>query len=477
MKPSTLFAAILGVLVGAGGAVYYYQNQAGVAPQAKPAAMSAAGPAAALVLDQKTGGELTSQSFLNLSDGVRSALYEVKAEAGQIVKISVSGPLRAQISVLRNGELLTRSPRCDECPTSAEKDKTTTLGFRADFNDTYQIAVSGYDTSAYGPFQVVVTTLKSYAGEPLTAGQNISDWALGGQKRYRLNIEKEGLYSIAMKAEQSSMDPYLTLMDRRGSELVSDDDGGENMDARIQAYLKAGEYIVQASSANGAQSFQGGFSLEIQAHDIAAEPDLKNGDTLNLGQASRNGLFTGQTQTYTLKVTEPTLVTLLMDTQGFYADLHMDQLSGVHTGDNANQQRIRAVLQPGEHRVSISGSMQAGLFTLSASGQPAPANAGGGTLRVGEPRQAIMLEGVTRDTYKLNVRQAGRYVIDMTSPVFDTYLVLSQNGQTILEDDDSGGDMNARLEVDLQPGEYELQAVSLGDSSRDMEYEIVARRR
>lgn len=475
MKPSTLFAAILGVLVGAGGAVYYYQEQAGSAPKAQPAATAAA-TASALAMDQKTGGELTSQSFLNLSDGVRSALYDVKTEAGQIVKIAVTGPLRAQISVLRDGELLTRSQRCDECPVSDDKNKATTLGFKADFNDTYQVVVSGYDTSAYGPFQVQASTLKSYAGEALTAGQNINDWALGGQKRYRLNIEKDGLYRIDMKADQNSLDSYLKLIDRRGMELVSDDDSGDNMDARIQVYLKAGEYIVQASSANGSQSFHGGFSLDIQQQEITTQPDLKDGDALSLNGENHTGLFTGQNQSYSLTLSEPTLVTLQLNTQGFYADLQLGQLSGVQSNDDLHQQRIRAVLQPGEHQVSIAGSIQAGLYTLNASGQPAPANAGGGTLRVGEPRQAIMLEGVTRDVYKMTVRQSGRYVIDMTSPVFDTYLVLSQNGQTIVEDDDSGGDMNARLEVELQAGDYELQAVSLGDSSRDMEYEIVARR-
>ncbi|HRL21719.1 MAG TPA: hypothetical protein PLG97_07535 [Alcaligenes sp.] len=473
MKPSTLFAAILGVAAGAGGAIYYYQNQAAVTPA--PQAIANA-KVTTLALDQQAAGELTSQSFLNLSDGVRSAVYEVQAQAGQIIKIAVSGPLRAQISVLRNGELLTRTARCEECPSSDDKNKVTTLGFKADFNDTYQVVVSGDNTSAYGPFKVVANTLKAYDGEPLTPGQNIADWALGGQKRYRLNIAADGLYRIDMKAEQDSLDAYLKLMDKRGMELVADDDGGENTDARIQAYLKAGEYIVQASSANGSPSFQGGFTLDIQAQEISAEPDLKDGDTLSLNQSARTGLFIGQPQAYTLQIAEPTLVTLQMNTQGFYAELQLGSLSGVQTGDDAGQQRIRTVLQPGEHPISVTGSVQAGVFSLEAAGEPVPANAGGGVLRVGETRDALMLEGVTRDVYTLTVRQAGRYSIAMNSPVFDTYLVLQQNGQTILEDDDSGGDMNSQMQVELQPGEYELQAVSLGDASSDMPYDILVQR-
>lgn len=478
MKPTTLFAALLGVLVGAGGAIYYAKNVS--APAAGSPASSAPtsiGAAHTLTLGQSVSGELTSKSFLNLSDGVRSDLFDVKAEAGQIIKISVSGPLRPQISVLRNGELVTRTQRCEDCPESETKGQATTLGFKADFNDTYQVVVSGFNTSSYGPFNVTVDTLKAYTGDPLTQDQTIHDWALGGQKRYRLNIEKDGLYSIAMKAEQNSMDAYLKLMDRRGMELASDDDSGGGTDARLQVYLKAGEYIVQASSAMGAQNFQGGFSLEIKPEEMTGEIELKNGDTLSLDGDGKTGLFTGETQTYSFTLSEPKLVTVQMDAQGFQASLEVDSNSGNQYGDEAGQQRVRSVLAAGEHTVKVSGSNQAGLFVLSASEDGVPANAGGGVIRVGEPRQALMLQGITSDSYQLHVRQAGSYVIDMTSPTFDTYLTLRKDGQTVAEDDDSGGDLNARLEVQLEVGEYEIKAMSLGSYDRDMDYELSVRRR
>ena len=60
---------------------------------------------------------------------------------------------------------------------------------------------------------------------------------------------------------------------------------------------------------------------------------------------------------------------------------------------------------------------QAGLVALSASADEVPANAGGGTIRVGEPRQALMLQGITSDSYQLTVRQPGSYINDMTSPI------------------------------------------------------------
>ena len=68
-----------------------------------------------------------------------------------------------------------------------------------------------------------------------------------------------------------------------------------------------------------------------------------------------------------------------------------------------------------------------------------------------------LLQGITSDSYQLTVRQPGSYVIDMTSPIFDTYLVLRKDGQTVAEDDDSGGDMNARL----APGRIRWSGASL----------------
>lgn len=477
MKPSTLFAALLGVLVGAGGTIYYAKNVSAPSASSPVSAPSTIDTAQTLTLGQASSGELTSKSFLNLSDGVRSRLFDVKAEAGQIIKISVSGPLRAQISVLRNGELVTRTQRCEDCPESEAKYQATSLGFKADFNDTYQVVVSGLNTSAYGPFQVTVNTMQAYTGEPLGQNQTIHDWALGGQKRYRLKIDQDGLYSLAMRAEQNSLDADLKLMDKRGMELASDDDSGGGTDARLQVYLKAGEYLVQANSAMGAQNFQGGFSLEIKPEEMTDNIELKNGDALSLDGEDKTGLFTGESQSYSFVLSEPKLVTVEMASQGFQAGLEVDSISGSQYGDEAGQQRVRGVLGAGEHRVTISGSNQAGLFSLAASTADVPENAGGGVLKVGEPRQALMLQGITSDSYQLTVRQAGSYVIDMTSPTFDTYLTLLKNGETLAEDDDSGGDLNARLEVQLEVGEYEVKAMSLGSYDQDMEYEIVAKRR
>ncbi|HVO68947.1 MAG TPA: pre-peptidase C-terminal domain-containing protein [Aggregatilineaceae bacterium] len=71
------------------------------------------------------------------------------------------------------------------------------------------------------------------------------------------------LVLIDMQASGSStLDPYLTLQDSDGNSLVSDDDGGEGVNARIGPYpLPAdGEYTINATSYTGT----GEYALELK---------------------------------------------------------------------------------------------------------------------------------------------------------------------------------------------------------------------
>lgn len=477
MKLSTLAAAIAGAIV-AGAATSYYYSQSGSA---------AAGSSEAVVLqfDQGVAGELTSKSYPNYSNGVRSALFSVQAEKNQIINLTVTGALRAQISVHHNGQMVIQSNDgrggCGGCGGYDRENATeTTLSFRAEEAGNYDIAVSGIDARAYGPFRLTASAIKPYSGEALKTDQSVTDWATGKELEYNLSIESDGIYTIDMRANPNErLDPYLTLLDANGVELISDDDSGGSLNARVQTLLKAGEYKIKAGSGDGLQNFQGGFTLQIRSLPIPEENRLQPGEALTLNApAASNGLYTGERQNYTLQVDNPALVSIDLNTQGFYAELGLSkdgQTQATSPGYDSHQ-RIRSILQPGTYSVTLSGSKQSGLFTLSASSQPVPDNAGGGSLAVDEERQAVLLEGLDKDVYTIDIPRSGRYVIDMSSPSIDSYLTLRRNGRTVAEDDDSGGDLNARIETNLEAGQYTIEASSLGGSSRSQDYTISVRR-
>lgn len=472
MKLSTIFAAILGAAIAGGGTAYYYQQSPSAQQQTT---------FTVLPLDTAKAGEINSTSLVNLSNGVRSVPFTLTAEAGQFYKIAVAGALRAQISVLQNGLLIasstTAKSNCDECSSSSTTAAPAMLAFKAETAGKYDVVVSGLDSNAYGPFSVTATPLKTYVGSVVKAGMDITEIAMGRQQDFKLEVDEKAIYTIDMKADQGRLDPYLSLLDQNGRELVSDDDGGDNYDAKIQTYLEPGTYTIQTSSAVGADTFQGTYRLIIAKEALTSEITLESGATLHADGAKQTGLYNGQAQEFTFELPETMLVSLDVNALGFDPDVMVD-------GASINYQRrgqyaLRAVLEAGTHSITIDGS-QGGIYDLILSASAVPANAGGGAIRVGDTRQAVMLSGVTRINYTLDITQAGNYVIDMASPVFDTSLSLHQNGYTLAENDDidySNGNTNSRIEMELEPGRYQIQAMALSEGSRNRDYSLAVKRK
>ena len=70
-------------------------------------------------------------------------------------------------------------------------------------------------------------------------------------------------------------------------------------------------------------------------------------------------------------------------------------------------------------------------------------------------------------TYRFQVETAGRVRIDLTSAGADTYVyLLAEDGSRIADNDDGGADNNARIERDLLPGTYLIEATTTGGRSR-----------
>ena len=100
-----------------------------------------------------------------------------------------------------------------------------------------------------------------------------------------------------------------------------------------------------------------------------------------------------------------------------------------------------------------------GLFTLTAEPHELPGN---GELRndgTVTPNETLSGWYSGQDvTYDLEIDQAGMYQIDMSSSDVDAYLVLEGPNGYYREDDDSAGELNARIADFLAPGTYQLTA-------------------
>ena len=73
-----------------------------------------------------------------------------------------------------------------------------------------------------------------------------------------------------------------------------------------------------------------------------------------------------------------------------------------------------------------------------------------------------------RQEYQFTIATAGVYVITAESSNFDTVLTVSGRGVEE-ENDDGGNNLNSRLQLFLEPGQYTASVRSMGDSSGSFE--------
>lgn len=70
-------------------------------------------------------------------------------------------------------------------------------------------------------------------------------------------------------------------------------------------------------------------------------------------------------------------------------------------------------------------------------------------------------------TYRFEIAESGRFRIDLKSAGGDSYLyLLSEDGSRIADDDDGGIGLDARIESDLPPGAYLIEATTFGGRKR-----------
>ncbi len=75
--------------------------------------------------------------------------------------------------------------------------------------------------------------------------------------------------------------------------------------------------------------------------------------------------------------------------------------------------------------------------------------------------------GSDAHTYRFEVLEAGRIRVDLTSDEGDSFLYLmSGDGSRIIDNDDGGAGLDARVERDLTPGVYQVEATTVGGRDR-----------
>ncbi|MCL7713882.1 ABC transporter substrate-binding protein [Stenotrophomonas mori] len=317
---------------------------------------------AALSVGDTVSGEITSSSPLNYNDGSRHQAYRLSLKNGEAVALELNGSLNGQLSIFDGQKLLasaTSSGYEGERGASA-----LNLAFKAPKDGTFLVAVNSAGSDAFGPYQLKSSTIVPYDGKPLAAGSEAVDWLMGGKQEYALKVETAGLYTIDM--ESSVLDAYLHLTGRNVD--IEDDDGGDRLNARIRAYLEAGDYTIAASSVNDGT---GSFKLGVAMTQLDKDMVIRDGASLTVGQSVHGMVDSRGHRSFTLTLDRARHLQFDALADNIDSVLHITG-PGVDAedddGGNGTNARLRLRMGPGRYNVMVSsfGNRQ-GVFELQTT--------------------------------------------------------------------------------------------------------------
>ncbi|PAU75163.1 hypothetical protein [Halomonas salipaludis] len=240
---------------------------------------------------------------------------------------------------------------------------------------------------------------------------------------------------------------------------ASGDDAGAKLRQRI---AEDGNHVLVVSGED-ARSF-GPYRLDSRQLETRSEGDIT-------APIELTGWLDGDSNRYRLQIEEAGLYVIEMRSHELDAYLELTGPDGFAVSDDDSGQgldaRLTALLDTGDYTLvarAAHGYGQ-GIYSLDISAQAMPDDSdmqNGGPLDL-DTQVSGWFYGQDID-YQITLSERLEVVIDMQSEDFDSYLTLTGDGVTI-SDDDSGSDLDARLQTLLDPGQYTISAGSFGSGS------------
>ncbi|MFW5695064.1 MAG: hypothetical protein ACOCYB_07840 [Alkalispirochaeta sp.] len=338
----------------------------------------------------------------------------------------------------------------------------------------YRIVARDFGRDDSGRYRLAVNARGSgptVSGIPIEVGESLSGYITSGEpQRFVLELSEDQRVQIDLeRADDSNIDPYLELADQFGLPITANDDGGQGFNSRISTFLDEGQYQIIASDLG--DNDNGGFRLTV----VGEGSDPIDGIPIAVGETLDSHITAGEPQYFVLELDrEQTLqIDMLRDEAGsidpylVLADEYGAEIEYDDDGGDGFNSRIRRTLEPGRYTLIARdlANSRSGPFQLSVvegtRADTIPISVGqryDGYLNPGQS-YAYLLELEQDRTVTIEFRRTG-------SADFDPYMILSDaRGNRITSDDDSGGELNSRIERSLEAGRYLIEVSDVFDSN------------
>nr|WP_312295505.1 PPC domain-containing protein [Brevundimonas diminuta] len=315
---------------------------------------------------------------------------------------------------------------------------------------------------------------------------------------YRVNLRAGQRLEAQMTSDD--FDAYLEVY-AEGSlrqSLASDDDSAGDLNARLRFTApEAGVYIVRARTFSGIETGDYQLSLKERAALRMPRPGriaVGRDETGSLGGNSAEDDDGKRYDAYAFRASAGERVKIDLESDDFDSFLRVGRIvNGAFVqmaenddgGSSLNARLVFTAPQAGEYLIrvtSYNGSAEGDYRLSMEQGPPAPTAA---PVTIGEETRgrlnsdsATSDSGAPADLYRFSGRAGQRVAITMKADGFDTYLELfDANHNSLATDDDSAGDLNARLTHTLaEDGDYliEARAFSSGEGPYTLNIEEIA---
>ncbi|HKG11792.1 MAG TPA: S8 family serine peptidase [Pyrinomonadaceae bacterium] len=280
---------------------------------------------------------------------------------------------------------------------------------------------------------------------------------------------------ITVSMSSGAFDTFVHLLGPGGAEVASDDDGGGGTNSRIPASSgfftlpSSGTYTIQATSFSAATSGTYTLGLTAQTADnCAAVTPISFGQTLG-GSLSGTDCRLADNSSfdkYSFSGTAGQQVSISMSSSAFDTFLILlkpdgSPLASDDDGGGGTNSRIPAssgtiTLPTTGTYIVYANSFSAGVtgaYSLTLTGQTPGGSCPSSGISLGQTvggtlsgSDCQLSDGSLFDSYTFSGTAGQQISVSMSSPTFDTYLLLLRPDNTLLaEDDDGGGGTNSRM--------------------------------